>query len=140
MSPVTRILEGGCQCGHVRYRISGAPDGLVVCHCSACQRQTGSAFAMSLIVRKQDFALQQGTLKSFTRVADSGNRLEGHFCPDCGVRIFHSTAAVPDKIRVRPGTLDDRSWLKPDKQIWTRSRQPWLAAELKPLPAHEGQA
>ncbi|HSH08549.1 MAG TPA: GFA family protein [Burkholderiales bacterium] len=140
MTPATRTLEGGCQCGHVRYRIAGEPEGLVVCHCTACQRQTGSAFAMSLIVRRDALTLLQGTLKSFTRVADSGNRLEGHFCPACGVRIYHSSSAVPDKIRVRPGTLDERDWLVPGKQIWTRSRQPWLAGELESIPAFAGQA
>ena len=140
MSPATRTLEGGCQCGRVRYRIAGASEGLVICHCSECQRQTGSAFGMSLIVRKDDFSLLQGELKITTRTADSGRRLNGHFCPDCGVRIYHAVAAVPDKIRVRPGTLDDRSWLRPDKQIWVRSRVPWIADELKQIPAHSGQA
>ncbi|MDX1375346.1 MAG: GFA family protein [Burkholderiales bacterium] len=140
MSRATRTLEGGCQCGRVRYRISGEPEGTVICHCSECQRQSASAFGMSLIVRKDDFALLQGTLKTTSRVADSGRTLLGHFCPECGVRIYHSSAAVPDKLRVRPGTLDDRAWLRPDRQIWTRSRQPWLAEELKGIAAHEGQA
>lgn len=140
MSPATRIMEGGCQCGRVRYRLTGEPEGLVICHCSECQRQSASAFGMSLIVRKDDLALLQGELKVFTRVADSGRRLGGHFCPECGVRIYHSSDAAPDKLRLRPGTLDNRSWLSPDRQIWTRSRQPWLAGELKQIPAFEGQA
>lgn len=126
MNSTTPIREGGCQCGSVRYRISGVPEGLVVCHCSECQRQSASAFGMSLIVRRDHFTLLNGELKDFSRIADSGRTLGGHFCPGCGVRIYHSSAAWPDHIRLRPGTLDDRSWLKPDKQIWMRSRQPWL--------------
>jgi len=126
MTRTPPVREGGCQCGSIRYRISGEPEGLVVCHCSECQRQSASAFGMSLIVRKVHFALLKGELRHFDRVADSGRTLGGHFCPGCGVRIYHSSAARPAHIRLRPGTLDDRSWLKPDKQIWMRSRQTWL--------------
>jgi hypothetical protein len=64
-------MEGGCQCGAVRYRITGDPISLVACHCKECQRQSGSAFGMSLIVRKTDFALT-GDVKVFRRIAESG--------------------------------------------------------------------
>jgi hypothetical protein len=122
---MTAPREGGCQCGAVRFSVTGY-EGLVVCHCTECQRQAGSAFGMSLIVKRSDFRLLGGELKSFFRTAESGRRIEGHFCPGCGVRIFNSSAAAPEVIRIRAGTLDETSWLRPARQIWMRSRQPWL--------------
>ena len=81
--------EGGCQCGEVRYQLEGEPLALVVCHCTACQRQSGSAFGMSLIVPKDAFHLVAGAPKNFTRSADSGRSVRCMFCPSCGTRIYH---------------------------------------------------
>jgi hypothetical protein len=130
--------EGGCQCGAVRYRLDGEPVLLGVCHCRECQRQSGSAFGMSLIMSKEHFTLLRGTLKRFTRSSDSGRPLICSFCPECGTRIHHEPAYLEGVINVKPGTLDDTSWLKPIGQAWTASKQPWvdLGAEL---PAFAGQ-
>ena len=59
-----RDRDGGCQCGAVRYRIHGEPLGLAVCHCTECQRQSGSAFGMSLAVAEPSFELLSGVLKT----------------------------------------------------------------------------
>ena len=80
---------GGCQCGQVRYELSGEPIRLIACHCTECQRQSGSAFGMSMLIKKEDLKLT-GITKSFIRVADSGHKNTGVFCPNCGVRI-HNT-------------------------------------------------
>jgi hypothetical protein len=81
--------EGGCQCGAVRYRLVGEPLDLYACHCRECQRQSGSAFGMSLIVPADAFRLLSGELASFTRTCDSGGTLECSFCRSCGTRIHH---------------------------------------------------
>ena len=80
---------GGCQCGQVRYELTGEPIRLIACHCTECQRQSGSAFGMSMLVRQDDLKIS-GVTKSFVRVVDSGNENIAVFCPDCGVRI-HNT-------------------------------------------------
>ena len=80
---------GGCQCGQVRYELTGEPIRLIACHCTECQRQSGSAFGMSMLVRQDDLKIS-GVTKSFVRVVDSGNENITVFCPDCGVRI-HNT-------------------------------------------------
>jgi hypothetical protein len=49
--------DGGCQCGKVRYRLDGEPLALTMCHCTECQRQSGSAFGMSLGVASDSFRL-----------------------------------------------------------------------------------
>jgi hypothetical protein len=120
-------VEGGCQCGAVRYRISGDPISLVACHCTECQRQSGSAFGMSLVVRKTDFALS-GNVKVFRRIAESGKAVDCAFCPECGTRVYHEPERMNGMaVNVRAGTLDDTSALAPVAHAWTKSKQPWFA-------------
>ncbi len=118
--------EGGCQCGAVRYRVVGEPVVLAVCHCSECQRQSGSAFGMSLIVPKKSFQLLSGETKTFTRKAASGRNVACVFCPECGTRVYHVPGLPGDNLNIKPGTLDDRSWLAPALHVWTKSKQPWF--------------
>ncbi len=133
-----RVSEGGCQCGALRYRVEGKPVALAVCHCKDCQRASGSAFGMSLIVRRDSFRLLSGEPKSFTKTADSGNQVGCYFCGDCGTRIYHSPSVMPDTLNVKPGTLDDPSWLTPDVHVWTKRKHAWV---LIPdgVPSLEGQ-
>jgi hypothetical protein len=116
--------EGGCQCGQVRYRITVEPLMLVACHCKECQRQSGSAFGMSLFVPAAGFELQ-GTLKMFERQSDKGRPLRCFFCPECGTRIYHEPSYGAAMRNVKAGTLDDTSWLAPKMHFWTQSKQPW---------------
>lgn len=119
--------EGGCQCGAVRYRLNGEPVTLVVCHCKECQHQSGSAFGMSLNVRKADFELLRGTLSFFERSSDSGKKVGAAFCPTCGVRVYHEPERMQGAaLNVRAGTLDDPSGLTPAAHVWTSSKQPWV--------------
>jgi hypothetical protein len=117
---------GGCQCDAVRYRLTGRPLQLVICHCKECQKQTASAFGMALPVAKRDLELLSGTLKEWRRRADSGHEVACYFCPDYGSRIYHGSSLKPDYWHLKAGTLDDTSWLEPVAQAWTRSAQPWL--------------
>ena len=119
--------DGGCQCGAVRYRVEGKPITLSVCHCTECQRQSGSAFGMSLIVPKGSFRLLSGAPKTFTRKAESGRTVDCAFCPDCGTRIYHRATYLKDTVNVKPGTLDDTSGLAPAIHVWTKEKQAWVS-------------
>jgi hypothetical protein len=99
---------------------------LVACHCKECQRQSGSAFGMSMPVKRNSLTVT-GLTKRVTRTADSGNEVAGVFCPECGVRIYHVLKSSPDVVSLKPGTLDDTSWLRPDAFIWMKSAQGWVA-------------
>lgn len=120
-------LHGGCSCGAVRYRITGEPLTFYLCHCAECQRHTSSAFGESLRAKSADFVVS-GAVQLIERVAESGTRRQGWFCPRCGVRIWHGSAGS-DEINVKAGTLDDTHWLMPAGHIWTRSRQPFVTFE-----------
>jgi len=118
--------SGGCQCGAVRYEISAAPDATYVCHCTDCQRQSGSAFAMAIRVPMEHFRLLHGTLKKFMRRCDSGRSMDCLFCPECGTRIYHVSERFPHYRSIKPGTLDDQRWNKPTHHLFVRSKLPWV--------------
>ena len=117
-------LIGGCQCGEIRYRLEAEPLELTVCHCRECQRQSGSAFGMSLSIPAGAFKLLSGKLRFFEVVCDSGRIKSCAFCPNCGTRIYHRTDAG---LSVKAGTLDDASRLQPTAHYWTSRKQPWVA-------------
>jgi hypothetical protein len=75
---------------------------------------------------KKDSLTVTGLTKEVTRIADSGNEVTGAFCPECGVRIYHAPKSAPDMLSLKPGTLDDTSWLWPDLFIWMKRAQAWL--------------
>lgn len=118
-------LSGGCQCGAVRYSITGRPLTLYCCHCSECQRQSSSAFGMSLRIRRADVEIDEETMVFRTRDKGKPTEAQCRFCPQCGVRIMHHRAES-DTITIKAGTLDDCSWLRPVGHIWTASAQPWM--------------
>ena len=123
---MSEILEGGCQCGKVRYRVTGAPLTLYACHCTECQKQSASAFGLSLWVKRSDLEILSGEPKYWERSADSGNTTLCAFCPECGSRLFHAPSDDPEIYSLKGGSLDDISSLAPVGHIWVRSKQPWV--------------
>ena len=115
---------GGCQCGKVRYEITQQPLLVYTCHCLDCQRLTGSAFSLGVVVPEGGFRLSGIEPRALQRVADSGRITTRLVCPECGSWI---TGLPRDGLyRVRGGTLDDTSWLRPTRHIWGKRRQPWV--------------
>lgn len=116
-------LTGGCQCGGVRYVIRAAPLGLYACHCTDCQRQSGSAFALSMLVPRESVAITRGTPRTWLRRSESGREIACLFCGDCGTRLYHEPRARPQITVVKPGTLDQARDLRPVGHIWTSRLQ-----------------
>jgi hypothetical protein len=119
--------SGGCQCGAVRYEISGPPTVVYACHCTECQRQSGAAFAMAAVIPQEAFRITKGEPKMFTRRTGPEKIMECCFCANCGIRLFHAPGGpgYPNR-NIKPGTLDDTSWLIPTIHFWTRSAQSWV--------------
>jgi hypothetical protein len=112
-------LTGGCQCGTARYVITGTPLELYVCHCRECQKQSASAFGISLSVRRVDFRLSQGSVERWSRATDGGRTLICHFCPVCGSRLWHESADPAVPLSVKGGSLDAPPDLNAAIHIWT---------------------
>ena len=119
--------KGGCQCGEISYELLGSPIALYRCHCTDCQTGSGSAFGMSMRVKKDDFKLTSGIFKSFIRMADSGTKVESFFCDACGVRIYAKAAVSnSEHIILKPGTLQNTNDLNPSADVWLKSKQDWF--------------
>jgi len=128
-------IEGGCLCGRVRYSADAEPIFAGVCHCTDCQKFSGSAFAT--VVGIPATALQlTGAVKTFTKIGDSGKAIHRRFCPECGSGVIDEADALPGVAMVNAGTCDDRSWVKPESQIYCDSAQSWvqLGGGLKSFP------
>ncbi len=118
-------LEGGCACGGVRYRLASAPMFVHCCHCLNCQRQTGSAFVINLLVEADRVELLAGAPEAVDAPRDVADPQRIHRCPSCQVAVY-SEYGWPELLFVRAGTLDDPSVITPDVHIFTRSKIPWV--------------
>ena len=118
------LLTGGCQCGTARYEITGEPLELYVCHCRECQKQSCSAFGISVYFRRKDFRLTQGTVKTWSRATDRGGTLNCAFCPNCGSRLWHQIAGEEETLSVKGGSLDQPVDLRNAVHIWTSRKLP----------------
>lgn len=117
-------VEGGCQCGSVRYRIKASPLSVYNCHCKDCQRFSGAGWSMSMIVKNDEFELLQGEIARYDRTAESGNVIRMNFCAHCHGWLWNDPPAGTIKV-VRAGTLDDIDWAAPVGNIWTDSKAAW---------------
>src|SRR5215831_9937622 len=116
-------LAGGCQCGAVRYEVSAAPLEVYLCHCRECQKQSASAFGISVIVPAGAFTLKQGGVATWRRPTDSGRVLDCMFCVTCGTRIRHATPGE-DTVSIKGGSLDVPIDLTTAVHIWTKRKLP----------------
>ena len=122
-------LQGGCQCGKLRYEVAAPPLMLYACHCTNCQKQTGSAFVLSTAIVEPTFSFTKGAPAKFEWTSDAGNQRYGYFCGDCGGRIANGQNPTIGVLSLRAGTFDDKSWVRPAAHIWVKSAQSWMKFE-----------
>ena len=123
--------EGRCTCGAVRYRLTDRPLFVHACHCTWCQRETGTAFAWNAMIEADRVELLAGTPEALTIPSNSGRGQKVTRCPACRIALWSNYSGAGDAVRfVRVGTLASPGNLPPDIHIFTSTRQPWL-----PLPA-----
>ena len=118
-------MTGGCSCGAVRYRLTSEPLFVHCCHCLNCQRQTGSAFVINLLVEADRVEVLSGEPQPVDAPRDDGSAQRIFRCRLCQVAVF-SEYGRPEVRFVRAGTLDDPSAVTPDVHIFTKSKVPWL--------------
>jgi hypothetical protein len=127
--------EGGCSCGAVRYRLASEPMFVHCCHCLNCQRQTGSAFVINLLIEADRVELLAGEPEAVDVPRDNGSAQRIFRCPDCRVAVFSEYGRPAVKF-VRGGTLDQPASVAPDVHIYTRSKLPWVTLP-ESVPAFE---
>jgi len=122
---VSVSLEGGCSCGEVRYRLTSEPLFVHCCHCRNCQRQTGSAFVINLLIEADRVELLAGDPQPVEVPRDADKEQRIYRCPICQVAVY-SDYGRPEVLFVRGGTLDEPSGVTPDVHIYTRSKVGWV--------------
>lgn len=142
MSNSTDFHDGGCACGHVRYRVKSQPLIVHCCHCSCCQRQNGSAFAVNALIETDRVELLQGDVAEVTVPSPSGKGQRIARCPNCQVAVWSNYlilfGGIGDAVRfMRVGTLDDPGSMPPDVHIFTSSKQPWVTLSPDDLVVEE---
>ena len=128
-------MEGGCSCGAVRYRLTSAPLFVHCCHCLNCQRQTGSAFVINLLIEADRVELLAGEPQPVDAPRDDGSMQRIYRCPTCEVAVY-SEYTRPEFLYVRAGTLDEPREIVPDVHIFTKSKVEWVVLP-ESVPAFE---
>lgn len=132
-------VDGACYCGQIRYRAEIDPEQVIMCHCTDCQTFSGSAFRIVVPALAGSFELLSGTLRTYIKMAESGNRRVQAFCGECGTSVYSTEADTENGIiGLRVGTIRQRNELPPQKQYWTRSAHRW-AMDIGTIPGHETQ-
>jgi len=117
--------EGGCACGEVRYRLTSKPLFTHCCHCLNCQRQTGSAFVINLLIESDRVELLGREPHAVDVPRDDGSTQRIYRCPTCQVAVY-SEYGRPEVRFIRAGTLDEPGDVTPDVHIFTKSKVGWV--------------
>ena len=117
-------FTGGCNCGAIRFEVTGEPVRAQICHCDDCRQSGGSAFATNVFIKTEDFHLTQGTPRHYHWNANSGNKRGRAFCGDCGTSVYVTNEVRPHLMGIRIGAIEDASFVKPWAHVWVKRALP----------------
>jgi hypothetical protein len=121
------VMDGGCTCREVRFRLLSKPLFVHCCHCRWCQRETGASFALNAMIEADRVVTLSGAPEVVLTPSLSGRGQKISRCPTCHVAVWSNYSGAGDAVRfVRVGTLDAPDRLPPDIHIFTESKQPWV--------------
>lgn len=121
----TRVAR--CACGGISATTEGEPTFVVQCHCTECQRRTGSPFGVLAYFRRQNVALE-GAPKTYTRrVGDSERTVTDYFCPNCGGTVYCTVDLRPQHVGIAVGNFADPAFVAPARSVWTQHKHHWVS-------------
>lgn len=112
---------GGCLCGAIRYRVTGAPQATSLCHCNSCRRATGGPSLAWVIFDEDKVEIIKGRLAIY----ESSPGVERGFCGRCGTSLSYRRANRPGLFDFTTISLDDPDAFPPDKEIWIEDKVAW---------------
>ena len=119
-------LNGSCLCGAIRFTVDAPVSELRACHCTHCQKASGTAGSVNAVVPSAALRITQGTPRRYDARAASGRTLHRYFCGDCGSPIYSQRATEHNNlVVVRAGLFDSKEGMTIKANIWTRSAAPW---------------
>ena len=132
-------IDGGCHCGYITYEGEVDPERVGICHCTDCQKLSGSAFRIGIRVASDSFRMISGEPTIYVKTAESGAKRTQAFCPRCGSPIYASSVGdAPKFYNVRLATVRQLDQFVPRAQFWSRSQLHWLPS-LSSIPKIEKQ-
>lgn len=121
-------LAGGCTCGQVRYKVTRPPLFVHGCHCTWCQRETGSAFAINAMIERSEVKLTNEEPQLIDLPSASGRGQKVARCTACQVALWGHYGGMGEWLAfIKVGTLDEANLLPPDVHIYTESKQHWVS-------------
>jgi len=130
-------IDGQCHCGAVAYEAVIDSDDVGICHCTACQHLTGSAYRVTTFARREDFRITAGAPKTYVKTGANGRIRYQMFCGECGSPLYTTgTDEDAEEIGIRWGNIRQRKALTPKSQIWCSSAANWFG-ERDALPGRE---
>src|SRR5437016_5902459 len=115
---------GKCLCGDVSFEVTAEPLFTGYCHCSDCQKSSGTGHTAVTAFPRAAIAVR-GETTTFTVIAHSGNPMTRHFCPRCGSRLFAESSRMPDIFAITATAFDDSSFFQPKLSMFASRRQAW---------------
>ena len=134
---------GGCVCGAVRFRTTAEPPRITICHCTWCQRRTGTVFGTEVVYNSDEVEITSLQIARYRPVPDeSGRWLDLEFCATCGSNLGFTLEAVPGVRTLPAGTFDNPGWIRADRyrirHVFLRSKRAWsdLSPPVEQYEAH----
>ena len=113
------MLTGGCACGAVRYELAEEPIFQLICHCTDCQKASGSEFSKVLFVAAIASRYSEENQNFYSVKANSGRTMNRGFCDTCGGPVMIRRPEMPQIEFLQAGSLDDPSLFKPVAEVFT---------------------
>lgn len=133
--PEELFTSGKCLCGNVSYNINSEPLRMAQCHCTDCQKSSGTGH-FSLAFFNKDTVSIEGDTSSYTTQSDDEPKITRHFCPECGSRLFATNSVNSSLISIAVGCVDDSSWFKPQVIVYNKRKPEWDCMDAS-IPAFE---
>jgi hypothetical protein len=132
------VRAGTCCCGEVRIQADGEPLTISMCHCLLCQKRTGSTYSVHAYFPTSAVTIE-GKTRLFSRSADSGGRVDFHFCPGCGATIYWRLGSMADRTGIPVGIFADPSFPPPQVAIFVPHKHPWVTVP-NAIPQHDAHS
>lgn len=123
-------LTGSCMCGSVSFEADCEIGLALNCHCTNCQKLTGSVFGTNIFVPENTVKIS-GTLSEYQHTADSGSKMNRMFCPTCGSPVLSTNSARPGMVGIRAGAINEKDEIAPTINIYCDSAVPTTVMDNK---------
>jgi len=119
------MRSASCTCGRLTVTAEGEPVRVSLCHCLACQRRTGSVFAVQARFPSAAVSIS-GASSQYVRIGDSGSRTTFHFCAACGSTVYYTNSELADQVAIPVGAFADPDFPAPEVSVYEERMHAWV--------------